>query len=132
MTSLELAKQFILNRNKDISKNTIYYWGITLKNNHKLIGTICFWNLSDNKTYSEIGYDLVPEFQNKGIMNEVFKEVILFGIETLKLHKIEAFTQYKNESSIKLLLNNKFVLQKEKRDEGFPDNRIYSLEKFSL
>jgi ribosomal-protein-alanine N-acetyltransferase len=131
MSSLELAKQFIEDRNKDISQKIIYYWGITLKNNPQLIGTICFWNLSDNKTYAEIGYDLMPEFQHKGIMNEAFKEVILFGIETLKLHKIEAYTQYKNESSIKLLLKNKFILQKDKREEGFPDNRIYLLEIFS-
>ena len=74
----------------------------------------------------------MPEFQHKGIMNEAFKEVIQFGIGALKLHKIEAFTQYNNESSIKLLLKNKFVLQKNKREEGFPDNRIYLLEKFNL
>ena len=130
MTSLELAKQFIEDRNKDVSQKTIYYWGITLKDNPQLIGTICLWNLSDDKTYAEIGYDLMPDFQHKGIMNEAFKEVIQFGIKTLKLHKIEAFTQYKNEGSIKLLLKNKFVLQKDKREEGFPDNRIYLLENF--
>ena len=132
MTSLEAAKQFIVERNKDVSQKTIYYWGITLKNNPQLIGTICFWNLSDDKTYAEIGYDLMLDFQHKGIMNEAFKKVILFGIETLKLHKIEAFTQYKNEGSIKLLLKNNFILQKNKREEGFPDNRIYLLEIFNL
>ena len=132
MSSLELAKQFILDRNKNISQKAIYYWGITLKENPQLIGTICLWNLSEDRTYAEIGYDLMPESQHKDIMNEAFKEVILFGIETLKLHKIEAFTQYKNEGSIKLLLKNKFVLQKNKRDEGFPDNRIYLLETFNL
>ncbi len=128
MTSLKLAKQFIVDRNKDISKKAIYYWAITLKDNPQLIGTICFWNLSGDKTYAEIGYDLMPEFQHKGIMNEAFKKVFLFGIETLKLHKIEAFTQYKNKSSIKLLLKNKFIFQENRKDEGFPDNRIYLLE----
>ncbi len=128
MSSLKLAKQFIEDRNKDISQKNIYYWGITLKSNPQLIGTICFWNLSYDKIYAEIGYDLMPEFQHKGIMNEAFKEVIQFGVKTLKLHKIEAFTQYKNEGSIKLLLKNNFKLQKNKREEGFPDNRIYLLE----
>ncbi len=132
MSSLELAKQFIEDRNNDISQKTIYYWGIILKSNPQLIGTICLWNLSKDKTYAEIGYDLMPEFQNKGIMNEAIKQVVLFGFEILKLHKIEAFTQYKNESSIKLLLKNKFVLQQNKREEGFPDNRIYLLENFDL
>jgi len=42
-----------------------------------------------------------------------------------------ALNQYKNEGFIKLLLKNKFALQKGKRKEGFPDNRIYLLESFS-
>ena len=42
-----------------------------------------------------------------------------------------ALNQYKNESSIKQLSKNKYVLQQNKRDVGFPDNRIYLLEKIS-
>ena len=36
----EEAKAFI----QKITENKSYYWGITLKENGKMIGTICFWN----------------------------------------------------------------------------------------
>ena len=45
----EEAKAFI----QKITENKSYYWGITLKENGKMIGTICFWNLSaDRKALS--------------------------------------------------------------------------------
>lgn len=128
MKTKEEALKFILDRKKDNAENKVYYWGITLKSNEKLIGTICLWNFSEDKKYAEIGYDLLPKYHHKGFMNEALINVLEFGFKEKNITTIEAFTSYKNISSIKLLEKNSFKLQKERRDEGFPNNRIYTLK----
>jgi len=45
-------------------------WGITLSPNPEIIGTICLWNFSENYKTAEVGYDLNPQFQGKGIMSQ--------------------------------------------------------------
>ena len=127
MKTKEEALKFILDRKKDNDENKVFYWGITLKSNKKLIGTICLWNFSEDKKYAEIGYDLLPEYHNKGYMNEALINVLEFGFIEKNITTIEAFTSYKNNSSIKLLEKNNFKLQEDRREEGFPDNRIYTI-----
>jgi ribosomal-protein-alanine N-acetyltransferase len=96
-----------------IENNSSVSWGITLKNNPKIIGTICLWNFSNNNIIAEVGYDLIPEFQKKGIMNEALNKVIDFGFNNLNLNKIEAYTHFQNENSKLLLSKNKFSLVKD-------------------
>jgi ribosomal-protein-alanine N-acetyltransferase len=128
MKSEKEALKFIFDRKKDNAENKLFYWGITLKSNKKLIGTICLWNISDDRKYAEIGYDLIPEYHHKGYMNEAIINVLEFGFKEINFKTIEAFTSFKNNSSIKLLEKNNFKLQKDRRDEGFPNNRIYTLK----
>ena len=59
----EEAKAFI----QKILEKKSYYWGITLKENGKMIGTICFWNLSADTKSAELGYELHPDYQGKVI-----------------------------------------------------------------
>lgn len=102
-------------------------WGICLLNMKDIVGTICLWNFSDDFLTGEIGYDLSPEFQKKGIMNEAMKMVLQYGFDTLKLSKIEAYTHRDNESSKALLLKNGFLLSQDKIDEDNVDNQIFQL-----
>ena len=123
------AIKFIQEINKAFEEEKSISWGITLKNNPKIIGTICLWNFSENKKTAEVGYDLNPEFQKLGIMNEVLNRVIDFGFNKLKLDKIEAFTHNKNESSKKLLEKNKFVFMQNRKDSENDSNIIFELKK---
>ena len=123
------AIKFINKINKGIVDNEWFYWSITLKDNPKMIGTICLWNFSDNGKVAEVGYDLDPKFQGKGIMNEALKCVIEFGFDILKLNNIEAFTHKENISSTKLLLKNKFKLIEDRKDEDNLNNIIFEIGK---
>ena len=73
-------------------------------------------------------YDLIPEYHHKGYINEALINVIEFGFKEINFTTIEVFTSYKNKNSIKLLERNNFKLQKNRKDEGFPNNRIYTLK----
>ena len=126
--SIEEAKSFINDRLNDITSNKVYFWAITLKDNPKLIGSICLWNFNKDKTIAEVGYDLHPDFQKKGIMNESLQLVLDFGFKQLQLKTIEAFTHKENMGSIQLLKCNHFKHEENRIDEGFPHNIIFSLD----
>ena len=104
-------------------------WIIKLNSESKKIGSICFWNFSSDRKTAEIGYDLLPDYYNKGIMNEAMKKVLEFGFQSLQLKKVEAYTSKHNKGSIALLEKNGFELKEDRFDKGFPDNIIYSLSR---
>jgi len=127
--NIEEAQAFIIKTNKGIANKEFLYWAITLKKTQELVGTICLWNFSKDKLIAEVGYELLPMFHKKGIMNEALNKVLEFGFEVLNLKTIEAFTHKKNEASKTLLTRNHFVLNPNRKDKGFPNNIIYSLSK---
>ena len=102
-TTIDDAKKFIETINENAQRDDSIYWVITLNSNDKLIGTICLFDFSDDNTNAEIGYELLPEFLGRGIMQEAASKVIDFGFQHIKLHSIEAYTHADNQSSTKLL-----------------------------
>jgi len=122
------AIKFIKEINEARKKNESISWGITLKNNPAIVGTICLWNFSVDHKIAEIGYDLKPAFQRKGIMDEALKSVVNFGFSNLNLYKIEAFTHKENESSIRLLKKNRFQINENRNDEDNSNNLIFEIE----
>ncbi len=121
----EKALAFISRINDNIKEQEAYYWAIAEKENDQMIDSICLWNLSKDGKYAEVGYDLHPKSQGKGIMNESLKAVMGFGFNNLGLDVIEAFTHKNNLSSIKLLERNGFRLVEGKMDADNPDNIIF-------
>ena len=121
------AIKFIKEISEATTNNASISWGITLKNNPIIVGTICLWNFSSDKKIAEIGYDLNPKFQQKGIMDEALKSVVDFGFSELNLSKIEAFTHKENKSSIKLLEKNSFQFIENRTDKDNPNNAIFEL-----
>jgi [ribosomal protein S5]-alanine N-acetyltransferase len=124
--SIEDARQFINKINKGIISNEVFYWGIILKNDLKLIGTICYWNISKEHFTAEMGFELQPGFQGKGIMQEAMVKIIDYGFAVMKLNSIDAETDPNNSRSIKLLERNGFVCTRKSTNTV-----IYSLVKKS-
>ena len=114
--SIDDAKTFIQTIDENIQRNDSIYWAITLNGTDKLIGTICLFDFSDDNLKAEIGYELLPDFQGKGIMQEAASKVIDFGIQHIGLKSIEAYTHSENQSSTRLL--EKFKFKKNSLGEG--------------
>ncbi|ANF51815.1 alanine acetyltransferase [Chryseobacterium glaciei] len=123
------ALQFILTIKERTRNNETFYWGISLKDQPNLIGTICLWKFSDDRKQAEVGYELLPDYHRKGIMSEALTAVVNFGFNTLNLQEIVAMTNKFNENSKGILLKHQFILEEERKDEGFPDNLVFSLKK---
>ncbi len=130
------SRHFLQKIKDGIVKNEWILWGINEKNNNKLLGTVCLWNISEDHSKAEIGYELMPIYQGKGIMQEAVTTVIGYGFKTMKLHSIEAILDVHNLKSIKLLTRTNFVKQATYQEnisfEGkCIDMVIYKLEKCS-
>ncbi len=123
------ALQFILTIKERTRDNQTYYWGISLKDQPNLIGTICLWNFSEDRMVAEVGYELLPDYHRKAMMSEALKAVLDFAFNELNLQEIVAMTNKSNENSKGLLLKYDFILEEGREDEGFPDNLVFSLKK---
>ena len=123
----EQAKAFINKINLGIKQDKWIYWAITMNSSTELIGTICLWNFSEDKTIAEIGYELRPEYQGKGIMKEAIVAVINYAFKTIKLKALKAYTHKRNIASTKLLKKNGFKLAGDKIDGENESNIVYVL-----
>lgn len=121
--AIELIKEF----ESYIERNSSISWGITLKHEPSIIGTICLWNFTQNDKVAEVGYDLDPRYQNKGLMSEALKAIVAFGFHELKLEKIEAFTHAENLPSTQLLDTQGFIHNVGRKDLDNTSNIIFEL-----
>ena len=107
-------------------------WGIELKKKPGLlIGYICYWRLMKEHYRAEVGYMLLPEFWNNGIMKEALNEVIVYGFNNMKLHSIEGRINPANKASASLLLATGFIREAYFKEDyyfndQFGDTEVYS------
>ncbi len=128
-TTKEETIQFIEKINKGINDNVSIYWVIAEKENGKPIGTICIWNIDKEKGTAETGYELLPSFQGKGIMQEALAKVLEFAFTKMKLEILEAYTHPANTRSSLLLEKFNFERKHEPAETGevgFSLNNPYS------
>jgi len=126
-SSLEAVKQFILDRIADFAAKKGITWMIYNKEMNQNMGSICLWNFNFESDSAEIGYELSPEFQGYGFMQEALSKVINFGFNELNLQTIEAFIDKNNKPSINALVKFDFIEVKE-----FKSIEVENLIMFSL
>jgi [ribosomal protein S5]-alanine N-acetyltransferase len=132
LSSQEEAVQLIEKITGSLNNNDGITWGISLKGNAVLIGTMGFWKTDKENHRAEIGYMLNPEHQQKGMMQEAITAALEYGFNTMQLHSVEANVNPNNAASIKLLEKNGFVREGHFRENyfyngQFLDSSIYSL-----
>jgi ribosomal-protein-alanine N-acetyltransferase len=89
---------------KPFEENKGIRWGIVLKDEAELIGTIGYhqW-VKASGHHIRVGYDLAATYRRRGIMTEALEAVLRYGFETMRLNKVEALTDLRNVASIRLL-----------------------------
>jgi ribosomal-protein-alanine N-acetyltransferase len=107
--TIEDAQQFIQTIRSGVQEDKWVYWAICLRTDAALIGSIGLWNISREHSKAEIGYELLPAWQGKGIMSEVLPSVLDFGFSRMKLRTIDAVLDPANTRSLKLLHTHGFT-----------------------
>lgn len=110
-TSLRQTEEFIEKIERMINANESMYWVICLKEDHQLLGTVCCWNFDIGNEAVEIGYEMLPEFRRRGIMEEALEAVIEYAFEKLNARVITAFPSAVNINSVSLLKKLNFQLE---------------------
>jgi ribosomal-protein-alanine N-acetyltransferase len=85
----------------DWQRRLILKWGVALRSDDRLIGSITLFNLDFTHRRAEIGYALGRDYWGKGYMNEALMAVLKHAFEVLELHRIEADIDPRNTASIK-------------------------------
>ena len=128
--SIEDARKFINKILKGIFDNEAILWAINLNDNDRLIGSVVYYNISIKDSCGEVGYELHPAMQGKGIMLEALESVIQFGFDQLGFETIEAWPTENNIRSIQLL--EKFDFKKVNDDPRTADDNNKGMLLYSL
>ena len=126
------SRGFIREINRGVKAREWVYWGIELKKEKILIGTICLWHFSEKNNCAELGYELGSAFQGKGYMSEAIKIVVDFAFKTLKVNRLEAYTHYENEASIRALKKYNFSKEKDIKEKYSNRKGTYKMSVFIL
>ena len=81
------------------------------------LGELCFKGLSGDGT-AEIGYGILPDFQNRGYATEAVKAVTGWALSQPGVKYVTAETEADNLASQKVLLNCGFLATGEQGEEG--------------
>ncbi|MCB0729160.1 MAG: GNAT family N-acetyltransferase [Ignavibacteriae bacterium] len=110
--SEEDAGKLISKLNEGIDSNEYIIWAISLSGDENLIGTICLWNLDIEYRLAEIGFELMPEFQQKGLMSEAIDLVVNYAFSSMRIKRIEGFANEKNQRAFKVMERSGFTRDK--------------------
>ena len=131
-TVLQQAYDLIVGFREDFrSKNTIR-WGITLKNESKIIGIIGYnyWAHVDSR--ASVGYDLAKAYWGNGYTSEALKMILVFGFHQMMLNRVEAESVNFNVASIRVLEKAGFVQEGRQREKFFQGGQFYDLLLYAL
>jgi ribosomal-protein-alanine N-acetyltransferase len=130
---------FITRIDNSIIENLSAYWGVALHDSTEIIGAICLWQFEHENYRAEIGYEIMPSLQGKGLMQEAVNAVVQYGFNMLHLHSITAQLHPENNASIRLLEKTGFQKEGHFREnvcthllvgdqqETFSDTLVYSI-----
>ncbi|EFI67994.1 acetyltransferase [Lysinibacillus fusiformis ZC1] len=107
LTSLGQVQQIIQNFANNFAEKRGIKWGIALKEQEGIIGTIGFQEWSIEHRRAEISYALLPEYWGNGYAQEAVKRAISYGFEEMDLVRIGAIVFKENEASNLLLQKNR-------------------------
>lgn len=106
-------------------------WGIALKGQRRIIGTLGFNHyIKDHR--GNIGYDLMKEHWNGGYISEALRTIIEYGFHVLEINRLEAEVMQSNTASERVLEKLGFVREGVLRQWMLWNNRYYDMTMFSL
>ncbi|WP_033543040.1 GNAT family N-acetyltransferase [Planococcus sp. CAU13] len=118
--------------NSIFDKGTGMRWGITLKDEDRVIGSCGFLNLTQKHHRAEIGFELSREHWGKGIAAEALQAVIYHGFSSLNLNRIEALIEPANSPSQKLVEKTGFLREGLLRDYEYTQGKFDDLYMYSM
>ena len=112
------SRDFIEKITEGVHQGRWLYWGIVLQTApEELIGTVCLWQFTEDGQRAELGYELLPSFQQQGIMTEAVRAVLAFAQAHSRLIEVQAMVRSENFASVNLLKKMNFSYLRNLQEE---------------
>lgn len=99
----EAASRLVSEIHEGFKRRELLKWGIALRTDDTLIGSVTLFHPEFTHRRAEIGYALGRAYWGKGYMQETLKALLAYAFEVLELHRIEADVDPRNTASIRTL-----------------------------
>ena len=83
--------------------NSMFKWGLVLRESNKVIGTTTLFNLNLDNGRAELGYAMGSAHWGQGYMNEALRALVSHAFEVMNLRRLEADVDPRNAASIRTL-----------------------------
>lgn len=103
MPSPTFAQEKVRGWVEQYQEDSYYQWGIVEKESGRLIGVVNLHNVDEVNHSAETSYILSPAYWGRGIMTEVFQEVLRFAFQKVGFRRVEADCFAGNEASRRVL-----------------------------
>ena len=103
LANREAASKLIHEIDEGLERHELLKWGIALRTDNKLIGSVTLFHLDFTHRRAEIGYAQGRAYWGNGYMQETLKAVFNYAFEVLNFHRIEADVDPRNDASVRTL-----------------------------
>ena len=142
----EVARHVLWSAQRDVSEARDYIrfmlrryradepssWGIVLKSENRLVGTIGYMDYSEDNGSVEVGYSLARRLWNGGYMTEALRRVISYTFDAMDINRIEAQHELTNPASGRVMekcgMTREGVLRQRLYNKGkYVDVALYAI-----
>ncbi len=108
------------------------WWTLILKETGAAIGYGGLFDVDKESSKAEIGYGALQAYWGRGYIGESTKEMVRFGKEVMKLHRIYGYVDPANKPSAKILHNLGFKKEGCLRHDVFAQGKFFDMDVFAL
>ncbi|WP_042472724.1 GNAT family N-acetyltransferase [Bacillus ndiopicus] len=130
-TSVEQAERLVEAFANNVRKKNGMRWGITKKDDSRLIGTIGFNLWSPAHKRAEVGYEIHPDFWRTGYASEALEKIVEYGFQNLELTRIGAVVFIENEASNQMLVKHGFEKEGVLRNYMYQNGQCHDVNIYS-
>ena len=113
-------------------RHTGLRWGITFRDQQKLIGTCGFHIYTEHHRHADIGYELLPAYWGRGYMTEITHFMVRWCFENLNLHRIQGDCTAGNIGSERVMEKVGFKLEGIWRERDFEHGLFVDIKQYGL
>ena len=126
------ASAYIAEIHAGFARNDLFQWGIERVDRDGLIGTCTLVGIDWMHRRCSLGYVLHPSCWGQGLAGEAASLALKYALGTLKLHRVEADVDPRNQASRQLLGRLGFSLEGLQRERYRLYEEVQDAEMFGL
>jgi RimJ/RimL family protein N-acetyltransferase len=103
MTTRSQAEDYVTRIHQGFAGKSLFQWGVERKEDSRLIGTCTLLHVDVPNRRAEVGYALRSDLWKRGYMREALTALLDYAFGTLKLRRLEADVDPRNDGSLGVL-----------------------------